>query len=291
MSIPASEARKNLFGLIEQVNEDRQPVEITSRRGDAVLLSRADYEALAETDYLLRVPANARHLLESLAEADPGNAKSTTWTEGEAVLHAQSLGRLPVLAKDRSRHAQAPQPAAGRGAPGTDQWHRETGATTPPVGRGLVAPHHRRASVGVPDRRRRHRRAARLATTTDDRERPMRLRHRPVTVPLSWSTPRPRFASMVPVREAFSVERRSAPPNRRAPARSGCWVARPGSRRTGSTLVQRWAPRPRCKGHLVSLSRSFPPTCEPAGSAVAGEAWAVRGHRANPCKPARRAEE
>ena len=72
MSIPASEARKNLFGLIEQVNEDRQPVEITSRRGDAVLLSRADYEALAETDYLLRVPANARHLLESLAEARSG---------------------------------------------------------------------------------------------------------------------------------------------------------------------------------------------------------------------------
>ena len=46
----------------------------------------------------------------------------------------------------------------------------------------------------------------------------MRLRHRPVTVPLSWSTPRPRFANMVPVREAFSVERRSAPPNRRRPS-------------------------------------------------------------------------
>lgn len=72
MSIPASEARKNLFGLIEQVNDDRQPVEITSRKGDAVLLSRADYEALAETDYLLRVPANARHLLESLAHARSG---------------------------------------------------------------------------------------------------------------------------------------------------------------------------------------------------------------------------
>lgn len=39
MSITASEARKNLFPLIEQVNDDRTPVEITSRRGDAVLMS------------------------------------------------------------------------------------------------------------------------------------------------------------------------------------------------------------------------------------------------------------
>lgn len=74
MPITASEARKNLFPLIEQVNEDHSPVEITSRRGDAVLLSRAEYEALQETAYLLRVPANARHLLESLEQARSGQS-------------------------------------------------------------------------------------------------------------------------------------------------------------------------------------------------------------------------
>ncbi len=72
MAITASEARKNLFPLIEQVNNDRQPVEITSKRGDAVLLSRADYDALTETAFLLRVPANAQRLLESLAQARAG---------------------------------------------------------------------------------------------------------------------------------------------------------------------------------------------------------------------------
>ena len=60
MAVTATEARKNLFRLIQQVNEDRAPVEITSRNGDAVLMSRADYEALEETAHLLRVPANAR---------------------------------------------------------------------------------------------------------------------------------------------------------------------------------------------------------------------------------------
>jgi antitoxin YefM len=72
MTLTASEARKQLFPLIEKVNEDREPVAITSKRGDAVLLSRADYDALQETAYLLRVPANARHLLESLAQARAG---------------------------------------------------------------------------------------------------------------------------------------------------------------------------------------------------------------------------
>lgn len=72
MAVTASEARKNLFPLIQQVNEDRAPVEIMSRHGDAVLLSRAEYDALQETAHLLRVPANAKHLLESLEQARSG---------------------------------------------------------------------------------------------------------------------------------------------------------------------------------------------------------------------------
>lgn len=69
MSITASEARKNLFPLIEKVNDDRQPIEITSRKGDAVLMSRADFDALTETAWLLRTPANATRLIESLHQA------------------------------------------------------------------------------------------------------------------------------------------------------------------------------------------------------------------------------
>ncbi len=72
MAITASEARKNLFPLLAQVNNDRAPVEIMSRHGDAVLISREEYEALEETAHLLRAPANARRLLESLAQAQHG---------------------------------------------------------------------------------------------------------------------------------------------------------------------------------------------------------------------------
>lgn len=72
MAITASDARKNLFPLIEEVNNDHTTVEINSRNGDAVLMSRDEYEALEETAYLLRSPANARRLLESLTQAQQG---------------------------------------------------------------------------------------------------------------------------------------------------------------------------------------------------------------------------
>lgn len=72
MAITASEARKNLFPLIQQVNDDRTPVEITSKRGDAVLIGIEDYRALEETAHLLRSPANVRRLLESFDQARSG---------------------------------------------------------------------------------------------------------------------------------------------------------------------------------------------------------------------------
>ena len=75
MAITASEARKNLFPLIEQVNEDHTPVEITSKRGDAVLIGIDDYRAMEETTYLLRSPANVRRLVESMDQARSGKVE------------------------------------------------------------------------------------------------------------------------------------------------------------------------------------------------------------------------
>ncbi len=66
------EARKRLFPLITQVNDDRQPIEIISKGGDAVLMSKADYDSLVETAFLLRSPANVRRLLHSMEQARSG---------------------------------------------------------------------------------------------------------------------------------------------------------------------------------------------------------------------------
>jgi antitoxin YefM len=72
MSITASEARRKLFPLIEQVNDDRTVVEIVSRRGNAVLMSADDYAALEETAHLLRSPENVRRLLTAYTDALEG---------------------------------------------------------------------------------------------------------------------------------------------------------------------------------------------------------------------------
>ena len=73
MAITASEARSDLFGLIERVNLDHDEVEITSKRGSAVLMSKGEYDALVETAYLLRSPKNARRLIDALESARSGD--------------------------------------------------------------------------------------------------------------------------------------------------------------------------------------------------------------------------
>jgi antitoxin YefM len=67
MSISASEARQRLFPLLEQVNTDHLPVRITSKAGDAVLMSADDFDSWQETVYLLRSPENARRLMQAVA--------------------------------------------------------------------------------------------------------------------------------------------------------------------------------------------------------------------------------
>lgn len=75
-AIAATVARRDIFRLIDRVTANREAVEITSKRGSAVLMSLEEYDALQETAYLLRSPANAQRLLESLAQARKGKAKT-----------------------------------------------------------------------------------------------------------------------------------------------------------------------------------------------------------------------
>lgn len=68
-AITYTAARENLASTMERVCADHDPVIITRNRDQAVvMMSLEDYESLEETAYLLRTPANARRLLESVAE-------------------------------------------------------------------------------------------------------------------------------------------------------------------------------------------------------------------------------
>ena len=56
MVITASQARAELFPLIQQVNEDSEHIVISSKNGNAVLVSESEWESLLETVYLMRNP-------------------------------------------------------------------------------------------------------------------------------------------------------------------------------------------------------------------------------------------
>ncbi|HEY2079843.1 MAG TPA: type II toxin-antitoxin system Phd/YefM family antitoxin [Streptosporangiaceae bacterium] len=81
MAITASEARKRLFPLIKQVNDDRAAVEIVSNNGRAYLVAADDYESMAETDYLLRSPANAARLMAAADDVRRGRSLITKTME------------------------------------------------------------------------------------------------------------------------------------------------------------------------------------------------------------------
>ena len=66
-SISASEARRRLFSLIDEVRESHQPVEIHGKRGSAVLLSEQDWCAIQETLYLASIPGMRESILEGMA--------------------------------------------------------------------------------------------------------------------------------------------------------------------------------------------------------------------------------
>lgn len=63
----ASQARANLFKLLEQVNQESKPCIITSRKGDGVLISKDDWEDIQETLYLQSIPGMQQSIIEGMA--------------------------------------------------------------------------------------------------------------------------------------------------------------------------------------------------------------------------------
>jgi prevent-host-death family protein len=65
-TITATEARKTLYKLIDEVAVASEPVQISGRRGSAILVSESDWRALQETVYLLSLPGMGESIREGL---------------------------------------------------------------------------------------------------------------------------------------------------------------------------------------------------------------------------------
>ena len=78
-AVPATTARANLYRLIDQVNEESEPLTITGQRGNAVLVGEDDWRALQETIYLESVPGLAASIREAREEGFEAGSEELGW--------------------------------------------------------------------------------------------------------------------------------------------------------------------------------------------------------------------
>lgn len=62
----ASQARAELYGLIDEVAESHRPVLITGKRANSVLISEDDWNAIQETLYLGAIPGMRQSIVEGM---------------------------------------------------------------------------------------------------------------------------------------------------------------------------------------------------------------------------------
>ena len=77
--IKATDARSNLYSLIDEAAETHQPIVITGKRHNAVLVSESDWNAINETLFLLSIPGMRESIREGLAEEVDKCAKDIKW--------------------------------------------------------------------------------------------------------------------------------------------------------------------------------------------------------------------
>jgi antitoxin YefM len=66
-TITATEARKLLYKLLDDVSGSHEPVQITGKRGNAVLVSQEDWDSVQETLYLVSIPGMRESILAGMA--------------------------------------------------------------------------------------------------------------------------------------------------------------------------------------------------------------------------------
>lgn len=78
-TLTVTEARKRLYKLLDEVAVTSEPVQITGRRSNAVLVSESDWRALEETAYLSSIPGVADSIREGLSTAIEDCVEELDW--------------------------------------------------------------------------------------------------------------------------------------------------------------------------------------------------------------------
>ena len=78
-TLSATEARTKLYRLIDQTTISHEPIVITGKRGNAVLISEDDWRSIQETIYLLNIPGMRESIREGLATPLEESTEEIDW--------------------------------------------------------------------------------------------------------------------------------------------------------------------------------------------------------------------
>ncbi len=78
-TISATKARTQLYKLIDEANSSHEPIQITGKRGNAVLLSESDWSAIQETLYLNSIPGMIDSIQQARAEGVEQASETLDW--------------------------------------------------------------------------------------------------------------------------------------------------------------------------------------------------------------------
>lgn len=78
-TLSASEARKRLYSLVDEVKESHEPVQIVGKRSSAVLISEDDWKAIEETLYLVSIPGMRESIKNGLKTPVEKCSKEPGW--------------------------------------------------------------------------------------------------------------------------------------------------------------------------------------------------------------------
>ncbi len=78
-TLSATEARKKLYRLIDETALTHEPITITGKRGNAVLLSESDWQAIQETMFLVNIPGMRESIINGLKTPVEDCSEDVDW--------------------------------------------------------------------------------------------------------------------------------------------------------------------------------------------------------------------
>ena len=78
-TLSASEARAKLYKLLDEAAESHEPIQITGKRNNAVLISEDDWRAIQETLHLLSIPGMRESIRKGLKTPVEKCSKEIKW--------------------------------------------------------------------------------------------------------------------------------------------------------------------------------------------------------------------